>query len=94
MVAMRPEEWREIGYALALSPRELEIAQALCAGVPAVAIGRQLGITINTIHTHMTRMHYKLKVRSSTGIVARIFEAFVEMSRGPALQGWATSATG
>lgn len=94
LVPLHPEEWREIARELQLSPRELQIVQQLCAGAPAAVISKELGISINTVHTHMSRMHCKLKVNSSVGIVARIFGVYVELNRLEQPQSWPQSATG
>jgi DNA-binding CsgD family transcriptional regulator len=94
LVPLFPEEWRELARELRLSPRELEIVQLLCTGAPAAVISQLLGISINTVHTHMSRMHCKLKVNSSVGIIARIFGVYIDMSRANEPQSWRQSATG
>ena len=48
---------------LGLSPRELEIIQALSAGESNKEMARRLGISPNTVKTHLARVYEKLEVQ-------------------------------
>ena len=56
---------------MALSPRELQIAQLLESGLPNKIIGRQLGIEAATVKNHVHNMCEKLKVHRRGEIAAR-----------------------
>lgn len=47
---------------LGLSPRECEILDALAAGLSNKEIARRLGISPNTVKTHVARVYEKLEV--------------------------------
>lgn len=48
---------------LGLSPRELEIVEALAAGESNKEMARRLGISPNTVKTHLARVYEKLEVQ-------------------------------
>jgi DNA-binding CsgD family transcriptional regulator len=48
---------------LGLSPRELEIVEALAAGESNKEMARRLGISPNTVKTHVARVYEKLEVQ-------------------------------
>jgi DNA-binding NarL/FixJ family response regulator len=57
---------------LALSEREIEILGIVAKGLSLGDIGRLLGISVNTVKTHVKRIYHKLAVKSRTEAV---FEA-------------------
>ena len=85
LVALLPQEWEEIGKHVGLSRREMDIVQGLCAGRSPIALADHLGISVNTINTHLGRMHRKLGVHNTVGLVARTFGTYVDLvrSEGP-----------
>jgi DNA-binding NarL/FixJ family response regulator len=54
-----------------LSPREQAVLECLTRGLTYKAIADQLGISIETIRTHLKRVYQKLHVRSRTEAVAK-----------------------
>ena len=54
-----------------LSPREQTVLECLAKGLTYKAIADQLGISIETIRTHLKRVYQKLHVRSRTEAVAK-----------------------
>lgn len=54
-----------------LSPREQEVLDCLAKGMTYKAIADQLGISIETIRTHLKRIYEKLHVQSRTEAVAK-----------------------
>jgi DNA-binding NarL/FixJ family response regulator len=58
--------------ALALSDREIEILRIVAKGLSLAEIARLLGISVNTVKTHVKRIYHKLAVSSRTEAV---FEA-------------------
>jgi DNA-binding NarL/FixJ family response regulator len=69
--ATRPMIRRPAG-ALALSEREIEILRLVAKGLTLVEIAGLLGISVNTVKTHVKRIYHKLAVNSRTEAV---FEA-------------------
>jgi len=60
------------GQSLAqLSPREQMILDRLAKGLTYQAIGDELGISVNTIRSHLRRVYEKLHVQSRTEAVAK-----------------------
>jgi len=54
-----------------LSPREQSVLDCLAQGLAYKQIGDQLGISINTIRTHLRHIYEKLHVQSRTEAVAK-----------------------
>ena len=57
--------------ALGMSPREVEVLDQLAAGHANKVIARRLGISPNTVKTHIARLFEKLGVQSRTQAIAR-----------------------
>jgi DNA-binding CsgD family transcriptional regulator len=74
-------EWESLAEALQLTPRELDIVQCLLLGKSEIGVGRDLGISTNTVHTHLGRIYRKLEVRSIAGLILRIFATHIEHIR-------------
>jgi DNA-binding CsgD family transcriptional regulator len=55
-----------------LSKRELEIANYLAQGYSTINVGAILGVSVNTIRTHVRRIYQKLQVCSRVELVHRI----------------------
>lgn len=56
---------------LGLTPRELEVLQLLAAGQANKDIARALGVSPNTVKTHLARLFEKLGANSRTAAIAR-----------------------
>jgi len=56
----------------AMSEREIEILRVVAKGLSLVEIAELLGISVNTVKTHVKRIYHKLAVNSRTEAV---FEA-------------------
>ena len=57
--------------ALGISGRELEVLHALAAGQANKEIARSLGVSPNTVKTHVARLYEKLEAKRRTDAVAR-----------------------
>ena len=55
-----------------LTARELQIAVLIAQGFDRKAIGRRLGISADTVGTHLRRTYFKLGVNSRRALAARI----------------------
>ena len=60
--------------ALGISGRELEVLQALASGQANKEIARTLGVSPNTVKTHVARLYEKLGAVRRTDAVARARE--------------------
>jgi DNA-binding NarL/FixJ family response regulator len=54
-----------------LSPREREVLDLLAQGFLYKEIAEKLGVTYETVHTHIRRIYEKLQVRTRTEAVAK-----------------------
>lgn len=60
--------------ALGISARELEVLQALARGLANKEIARALGVSPNTVKTHLARLFGKLAAANRTQAIARARE--------------------
>ena len=74
-------EWESLNARLQLTTRELEIASGVLLGQSEPAIAVALGISTNTVHTHLGRIYRKLGVHSAAGLILRIFAEYLESTR-------------
>lgn len=58
-----------------LTPREREVLEWLTQGARTREIARQLGVSQETVHTHLGHIYEKLHVRSRAGAVAKYLGA-------------------
>ncbi|MBL8746029.1 MAG: helix-turn-helix transcriptional regulator [Phycisphaerae bacterium] len=65
-------EWTAVGLALRLSPRELQIVQAVFDDKKEAAIADDLGISSHTVHTHLERLYRKVGARGRTTMAVRV----------------------
>lgn len=56
---------------LGLTPREVEVLGLLAAGQANKEIARALGVSPNTVKTHLARLYEKLGVTSRTAAIAQ-----------------------
>lgn len=66
-------QWTAVGLSLRLSPRELQIVQAVFDDLKEAAIADDLGISAHTVHTHLERLYRKVGARGRTTMAVRIF---------------------
>lgn len=59
---------------LGISPRELEVLQALAAGLAKKQIARQLEVSPNTVKTHVARLFEKLGAQRRTEAIRKARE--------------------
>lgn len=73
------KSWARLAAALDLSPRQLEITQCIFDGLSEPAIGRLLGVTASTVHTHLDRLYRKLHVHGRCELVVAIFIHYLSL---------------
>ena len=71
--------WWALGQTLQLSPRELEIAQAVFDDRSEAAIARDLELSVHTVHTYTKRLYQKLGASSRVELVCIVVAAEREM---------------
>jgi len=74
--------WTHLGSALELSPRQLEITRCVFDGMSECAIGRLLGVSTSTIHTHLDRLYKKLRIHGRSELVVALFVAYASRRVG------------
>ena len=65
-------QWRSLTNSLELTPRQLEIVKAIFDDKTEAAIAAELGVTYNTVHSHVRRLYKKLEVHSRSGVIMRV----------------------
>ena len=70
-------EWQFIASHLDLSPRELQIVGGIFDDKKELTIAAELGISSNTVHTHLSRLYHKLGVTSRVDLVVHFFAEHV-----------------
>lgn len=56
-----------------LSPRQLDILERVASGQTSKEIGAALNISPRTVETHLERMRTKVKAKTTTQLVALVF---------------------
>jgi DNA-binding CsgD family transcriptional regulator len=71
--------WTAIRGSLRLSTRELQIVTSLIEDriETEKGIGRALGISPHTVHTHLERLYKKIGVASRHHLIVRVFAEYV-----------------
>jgi DNA-binding CsgD family transcriptional regulator len=82
---LRDDAWAAIGSSLRLSGRELQIVTCLIEARLDTddAIGRVLGMSPHTVHTHLERLYKKIGVASRSHLILRVFAEYVRFSSLP-----------
>lgn len=57
-----------------LSPRELQLVEAVCSELKDRAIAERLGISTHTVRTHFERLFRKLGVHSRGGVAVNAMQ--------------------
>ncbi len=86
------ERWSAIRRTLNISPRELQIVQAMFLGHREEEIARDLSISRYTVHTHLGRMYRKLQVDGCPGLLLRVFRAHLSEEDAGDMQGEASAS--
>lgn len=68
----RPAEWERLQQVLQLSPRELEILQAVFDDLSEPAIATHLDLSVHTVHTYLKRLFQKLDANSRVEVVCTV----------------------
>lgn len=71
------EQWRRIASRLAFSEREFQIVKLVFEDEQEKPIAAHLGISLNTVHTHLKHLFCKLGVKSRVGLVLRVVREYL-----------------
>jgi DNA-binding CsgD family transcriptional regulator len=71
--------WIEIGRALGVTSREVQIIQAVFDNLTQKGIACRFAITEHTAHTHLNRLFKKLNVSTRTELVLRVMEQMIAL---------------
>jgi DNA-binding NarL/FixJ family response regulator len=66
------QQWCLLAKALELTPRQWAVARGMCRGLKRGVIARQLGVSENTVRTHVRGLFSRLKVCSRLGLAVRL----------------------
>src|SRR5205085_10533672 len=78
------QDWQRLAFSLQLSGRQLQIVRYIFDDLTEHAMSLNLGISENTVHTHIRRLHHKLQVGTRVKVVLRIMQESVKLSaNGP-----------
>src|SRR5262249_48591782 len=80
------EEWIAFATKFRLTIRELEALVLLFRAQPEKGIAGTLGLSVNTVHWLVRRLHQKLDVEDAVGLVLKVMEFIVNRLR-PASSG-------
>jgi DNA-binding NarL/FixJ family response regulator len=64
--------WAEVGRALRLTRRELQVAQGMFDNLTEGALAAELGISEHTVHGHANRLFKKARVTTRAQLVLRV----------------------
>ena len=67
------QEWIQLKEDLGLAPRQAEIAKHIMHGKSDKQIAHELGISLPTVRTHMTRLFRKLDLNDRVELILHVF---------------------
>lgn len=71
------EAWKGIAGRLGLVRRDVEIARCVLAGWSDKKIVSTLGLSWDTVQTHMKNLHRKLRIHSRVELATRVYDAYI-----------------
>lgn len=66
--------WEALSRSLNFSGREREIVRGIFNDRTEYSIASELGISPHTVHTHVERLHHKLRVANRVQLVLRVMD--------------------
>jgi len=68
-MVFKARQWDYLSKCWDFTPREVEVARLVCAGLDNEQIGRKLRIAYNTVRAHLGNMFRKVGVRGKTALI-------------------------
>ena len=75
--------WEALSRSLNFSGREREIVRGIFDDRTEFGIASELGISPHTVHTHVERLHHKLRVANRVQLVLRVMDEFLSLTLTP-----------
>jgi DNA-binding CsgD family transcriptional regulator len=75
--------WQRLAIRLQLTPRELQIVWGVAQDHSESAIACGLGVSPNTVHTHLNRLYAKLGVANRVELMLLLFGTFLCLTAQP-----------
>jgi DNA-binding CsgD family transcriptional regulator len=69
------KQWDYLKKCCPLTPREVQVAKLVCMGLDNSRIGKNLGISYNTVRAHLVNIFRKMAVRGKAGLILGFIEA-------------------
>ena len=70
------QEYGAIAKSLSLPPRQADIVMLLLDGAGDKRIAKELGLTLSTVRTYMSRLFVKLKVQDRNELILAVLRMF------------------
>ena len=65
-------EWHQLACQLGLTPRQVAVARLICADCRISDMARRLGLSRDTVGSHLKALYARLKVQSRVGVVVQL----------------------
>jgi DNA-binding NarL/FixJ family response regulator len=75
--------WDEVAHSLRISQRELDVLRGMFDGLTESAMAGELRISLRTVHTHVERLHRKLRVSHQVALVLLVVVEFLKLAGVP-----------
>ena len=72
--------WPQLGMALRLSPREMQIVQGVFEDRKEESIAHELGISPHTVNTYFQRLYTKLQVASRPQLIVKVMAVYLPLA--------------
>lgn len=73
LLQLNHDEWTHVVRSLHLSPRESEILNSILQGHTDKQIATELGMSTNTVRTHLRHVFFRLNLTSRLELVMHVF---------------------
>ncbi len=70
----KPKQWEYLSKIWHLTPREVEVARLVCAGLDNEKISKKLRIAYNTVRAHLMNIFHKVGTRGKAGVILEFIE--------------------
>jgi len=68
-MVLKSKEWDYLSKCWHLTPREVQVAKLVCAGLDNEQIGQKMHIEYNTVRAHLGNMFRKVGVRGKATLI-------------------------
>ncbi|HHH76643.1 MAG TPA: LuxR family transcriptional regulator [Phycisphaerae bacterium] len=75
------QEWQCLAGKLSLTPRQLDISRCLFKGFSDKKISSELGISISTVRTHLSRLFEKTNTQDRVSFILFLTENYISDCR-------------